>query len=148
MKSIAKNRKAFFDYYIEDKFEAGITLRGSEVKALRLGHGSLADGCYALVRDGEAYIVNFTIPALKQASHLNHTERRDRKLLLHKKEIETLDRATRQRGYTVVPLEVYFNDEGRVKVELALAKGKAQHDKRDVAKEKDAKKEIDRAMRR
>lgn len=147
MKSIAKNRKAFHDYYIEEKIEAGIALRGSEVKSLRMGHASLADG-YALVRDGQAWLVNFYIPQLKQASYLNHGERRERRLLLNRREIDKLDEATRQKGYTLVPLDVYFNDNNIVKVELALARGKAQHDKRQSAKEQDAKREIQRAVRR
>lgn len=147
MKSISKNRKALHDYTIEAKFEAGIALRGSEVKALRMGHASLVDG-YAMVREGQAWLVNFYIPLLAQASYLNHGERRDRRLLLNRREIDRLDEATRQKGYTLVPLDVYFNDNNIVKVELGLAKGKAQHDKRQSAKDHDAKREIQRAMRR
>ncbi len=147
MKSISKNRKALHDYQIENKIEAGIVLLGSEVKALRLGHGNLADA-YAITREGQAWLLNFYIPGLKEASYLNHGECRDRRLLLHAREIKKLDEATRQKGYTIVPLEVYFNDDNRIKVEIALAKGKAQHDKRESAKQADAKREIQRAMRR
>jgi SsrA-binding protein len=147
MKTIAKNKKAYHEYFIEEKVEAGIALRGSEVKSLRLGHASLGEG-YALIRDGKASLVNFLIPQLKQASYLNHNERRDKALLLKANEIARLDQATRQRGYTLVPLEVYFNERNIVKVLLGLAKGKAQHDKRESKKEQDAKREIDRAVRR
>ncbi|MEY4064007.1 MAG: SsrA-binding protein SmpB [Pseudomonadota bacterium] len=147
MKSISKNKRAFHEYLIEDKFEAGIALRGSEVKCLRDSHPSLAES-YAMVREGQAWLMNLTIPTLKQASYLNHTERRDRRLLLKRSEIRKLDEATRQKGYTIVPLEIYFNDDNRVKVELALAKGKAGHDKREAQKNKDAKREMDRALRR
>lgn len=146
-KSIAKNRKAFHEYAIEDKIEAGIALQGSEVKALRMASANIADA-YAMVRDGQAWLVNFYIPLLKHASYMNHTERRDRRLLLNRNEIKRLDESTRQKGYTLIPLEVYFNDNNIVKVELALAKGKAYHDKRDAAKEADAKREIARAVRR
>jgi len=147
MKSISKNRKAWHDYYIEEKYEAGISLKGSEVKVLRGGHGSVVEG-YELIREGQAWLVNTYIPTLKNASYLNHAERRDRRLLLKRKEIEKLDAATRQKGYTLIPLELYFDDNNRVKVELGLAKGKAHHDKRDSEKEKDAKREAQRAIRR
>lgn len=147
MKSIAKNRKAFHEYYVEEKVEAGLALRGSEVKSLRMANASLADA-YALVREGQAWLVNFYIPLLKHASYMNHAERRDRRLLLKANEIKKLDEATRQKGYTLIPLEIYFNDANLVKVELALAKGKATHDKRESAKEADAKREIARAVRR
>ena len=147
MKSISKNRKAFHEYHIEDKFEAGIALRGSEVKCLRDSHPSLAES-YAMIREGQAWLMNFSIPTLKQASYLNHAERRDRRLLLNRNEIKKLDEATRQKGYTLIPIEIYFNDDNRVKVEIALAKGKAGHDKRETQKTKDAKREMDRALRR
>lgn len=147
MKSISKNRKAWHDYYIEEKVEAGLVLRGSEVKVLRLGHGSIVEG-YAMVRNQEAWLVNAYIPSLKHASFLNHGERRERKLLLNQREIQKLDEATRQKGYTLIPLEIYFNDNNIVKVELGLAKGKAHHDKRDAEKQKDARREIRKAMNR
>lgn len=147
MKSIARNKRAFHDYSVEDKIEAGIVLTGSEVKSLRAGHASLAEG-YAMIRNGEAILVGMVIPALKQASYFNHSERRERRLLLHREEIARLDKATRQKGYTLMPLEIYFDDNGRVKIELGLAKGKAVHDKRESSKERDAKREMERAIRR
>ena len=146
-KSIAKNRKASHEYTIEEKLEAGIALQGSEVKALRMASANIADA-YAMVREGQAWLVNFYIPLLKHASYMNHAERRDRRLLLNRNEIKKLDESTRQKGYTLIPLEIYFNDNNIVKVELALAKGKAHHDKRDAAKEADAKRDIARALRR
>ncbi len=145
-KSIAKNKKAYHDYRIEEKIEAGILLKGSEVKALRLGHGSISES-YAMVRDRQAWLIHMFIPALKHASYMNHSEKRDKKLLLNRHEIDKFDTATRQRGYTIVPLEIYFDDNNRVKVELGLARGKAEHDKREAQKEKDAKKEIDKAKK-
>lgn len=147
MKSIARNKRATHDYFIESKVEAGIVLTGSEVKSLRSGHASLAEG-YGMIRNGEAVLVGMVIPSFKQASHFNHIERRERKLLMHREEINRLDKATGQKGYTLMPLEIYFDDNGRVKVEMGLAKGKAVHDKRDVAKVKDANREIERAIRR
>lgn len=146
-KSIAKNKKAFHDYHIEEKYEAGIALMGSEVKSLRLGHGSLVDG-YAIIDNGNCILINFMIPKIAHASYMNHSERRQRRLLLHKSEIRKLEIATRQKGYTLVPLEVYFNEDNRVKVRLGLGKGKASHDKRQSAKEADAKRDIQRALRR
>ncbi len=146
-KTIAKNRKAFHDYAIETRIEAGIVLQGSEVKSLRLGHGSLVDG-YAVVQNGECLLINFAIPLISHASYMNHAERRQKRLLLHKSEIRKLETATRQKGYTLIPLEVYFDDNNRVKVELALARGKAQHDKRESQKVSDANRAIQRAIRR
>lgn len=147
MKSISKNRKAFHDYTIEEKFEAGLCLKGSEVKVLREGHGSIVES-YAMIKNKEAWLLNMYIPALKHASYLNHSERRDKKLLLNKKEINKLETATRQKGYTLIPLELYFDDNNRVKVELGVAKGKASHDKRHAQKEKDAKREMQKAIKR
>jgi SsrA-binding protein len=147
MKSIAKNRKAFHEYFIEQKFEAGIALKGSEVKSLRLGHGSIMEA-YAFVKNGEVFMVGAYIPLLKHASYMNHSERRERKLLLNKSEIKKLDIATRQKGFTLIPLELYFNKENKVKVELALAVGKALHDKRQVSKEHEAKRDMERALKK
>lgn len=146
-KTIVKNRKALHDYNIESRYEAGIVLQGSEVKSLRLGHGSLVDG-YAIVQNGECLLINFAIPQIRQASYMNHVERRQKRLLLHRSEIRKLEVATRQKGYTLIPLEVYFDDNNRVKVELALARGKAQHDKRASDKAADARRDIQRALRR
>ena len=147
MKSISKNRKAWFDYTIEDKIEAGLCLKGSEVKVLREGHGSIIES-YAMVKEGQAWLVNMYIPALKHASYMNHAERRDKKLLLNRKEINKLEVATRQKGYTIIPLELYFDDTNRVKVELGVAKGKAVHDKRHAQKEKEVKREMQKAVKR
>lgn len=147
MKSIVKNRKAYHDYFIEEKFEAGISLMGSEVKSLRDGHGSLVDA-YALVRDGGVWMQGFFIPRFKQASYNNHEEKRDRRLLLKASEIKRLFDAQRKAGYSIIPLEVYFNERNLVKVRIALAKGKAKYDKRDASKEADAKREIARTVRR
>lgn len=147
MKSISKNRKARFEYHIEETVEAGIVLKGSEVKVLRMGQGSIAEA-YAIARNGEAWLLNMFIPSLKHASYMNHAERRDRKLLLHKREIDQLDENTRQKGYTIVPLEIYFDDRNRIKIKLGLAKGKAAHDKRASQKDQDARREIQKAMKR
>jgi SsrA-binding protein len=147
MKSISKNRKAWHDYTIEEKIEAGISLKGSEVKVLRAGHGSIVES-YAQIKDKQAWLINMYIPTLQHASYMNHAERRDKKLLLNKREIDKLEIASRQKGYTIIPLEIYFDDNNRVKVELGVAKGKAQHDKRDAQKEKDAKREMQRVVKR
>lgn len=147
MKSITKNRKAFHNYYIEEKIEAGLSLMGSEVKVLRSGQASIAEG-YALMRNGQGWLLNVYIPPLPHASYMNHAERRERRLLLNKNEIKKLDIATRQKGYTIIPLELYFDDNNRVKVELGLARGKAQHDKRDSLKQKDMAREVQKALRR
>ena len=146
-KSISKNRKAWHDYSIEEKIEAGLCLKGSEVKVLREGHGSIVES-YAHIKDNQAWLINMYIPTLKHASYMNHSERRDKKLLLNKKEINKLETATRQKGYTLIPLELYFDDNNRVKVEIGVAKGKAMHDKRDAQKEKDAKREMQRVVKR
>lgn len=147
MKSITKNRKAFHDFFIEEKIEAGISLIGSEVKVLRMGQGSIAEG-YAIIRNGQAWLLNVYIPTLQHASYMNHTERRDRRLLLNRNEIKRFDVATRQKGYTLIPLELYFDKNNRIKVEIGLARGKAQHDKRASIKEKDMLREAQKAMRR
>ena len=145
-KSISKNKKAYHDYFIEQKFEAGIVLIGAEVKSLRNGKGQIGDG-YAFVRNGEAWLINVTIAKLPHASYMNHEERRDRKLLLSRRELRELDKSTRIKGYTLVPLELYFNESGLVKVELGLARGKASYDKRETAKKQDAKREMDQALK-
>ena len=147
MKSISKNRKAWHDYTIEEKIEAGICLKGIEVKVLREGHGSIIE-IYASIKEKEAWLINMYIPTLKEASYMNHSEKRDKKLLLNKREINKLETASRQKGYTLIPLELYFDDNNRVKVQLGIAKGKANHDKRDAEKEKDAKREIQKAMKK
>jgi SsrA-binding protein len=145
-KIVARNRRARFDYHIDDVVEAGLVLTGSEVKSLRAGRASLADG-FAQIVDGEAWLHNVHIPEYTLATWTNHEPRRTRKLLLHRKEIERLDAATRERGSTLVPLSLYFKD-GRAKVEIALARGKRTYDKRHDLAEKDAAREVDRALRR
>ncbi|NHC45294.1 SsrA-binding protein SmpB [Motilibacter aurantiacus] len=143
-KNIAQNRKARHDYAIEDTYEAGIVLTGTEVKSLRQGRASLVDG-FAEVRDGEVWMLNVHIPEYTEGTWNNHTPRRPRKLLLHKLEILKLIGKTKETGYTLVPLSLYFKD-GRAKVELALARGKREYDKRQTLMEKQAKREADRAM--
>jgi SsrA-binding protein len=145
-KVIASNRKARHDYIIEDTYEAGIALTGTEVKSLRAGRASLVDG-FALVSDGEVWLHNVHIPEYTQGTWTNHLPRRTRKLLLHRGEIERLNRSTSEQGLTLVPLSLYFKD-GKVKVELALARGKRTYDKRHDLAKKDAAREVERALRR
>ena len=145
-KIVAENRRARYDYAIEDKFEAGLALHGTEVKALRAGEASIAES-YAEVRDGEVWLVNANIPEYSHGNRLNHEPRRLRKLLLNHREISKLFGAVERKGMTLVPLSVYFNKTGRAKVELALAKGKQAQDKRAATKERDWKRDKARLMR-
>ncbi|HEY2203268.1 MAG TPA: SsrA-binding protein SmpB [Pseudonocardia sp.] len=145
-KVIVSNRKARHDYAILDTYEAGIMLVGTEVKSLRLGRASLVDA-FATVDDGEIWLRNVHIPEYTQGSWTNHEARRTRKLLLHRAEIERLIGKTREGGLTLVPLKMYFSD-GKVKVELALARGKRAHDKRQTLAKRDAEREIRRVMGR
>jgi SsrA-binding protein len=145
-KVIARNRRARHDYHIEDTYEAGLVLTGTEVKSLRLGRASLADG-FAEISDGEAWLHNVHIPEYVQGTWTNHTPRRIRKLLLHRAEIDRLISKTSEQGLTIVPLELYFKD-GNVKVEIALARGKRTYDKRQDLAKRDAAREMDRALRR
>ena len=145
-KVIVSNRKARHDYAILDTYEAGIMLQGTEVKSLRLGRASLADA-FATVDDGEIFLRNLHIPEYTQGSWTNHEPRRTRKLLLHKAEIERLIGKTREGGLTLVPLRMYFSD-GKVKVELALAKGKKSYDKRQDLAKRDSDREISRVLGR
>jgi SsrA-binding protein len=135
-KIIAENRRARFEYEIMDTFEAGIALAGSEVKSLRRGASNIAES-YASEHGGELYIVNAYIPGYAEANRFNHEERRPRKLLLHKREVNKLIGAVRREGMTLVPLRLYFNDKGKAKLELALARGKKLHDKRETEKARD-----------
>ena len=146
VKTVAENRRARFEYFIEDKFEAGIALSGTEVKSLRFGEGSIAEA-YAEVRDGQAWLVNANIPEFSHGNRFNHEPKRPRKLLLHQREIEKMIGAVERRGMTMIPLSIYFNGRGRAKVELALAKGKQAHDKRQTIKERDWKRDQQRIMR-
>ena len=143
---VADNRRARFDYEILNTYEAGLVLVGSEVKSLRQGRASLADS-YAAVNDGELWLVNAHIPEFKQANRLNHEPRRPRKLLLSKREIHRLSGGVQREGLTVVPLKVYFNERGMAKAEIALARGKKQHDKRETEKQRSWQREKSRLLR-
>lgn len=145
-KVVAENRRARYDYAIEEAFEAGIALTGTEVKSLRFGEGSIAES-YAEVREGEVWLVNSNIPEFSHGNRFNHEPKRPRKLLLHNREIVRLFGAVARQGMTLVPLSIYFNSRGRAKVELALARGRKLHDKREHEKEKDWKKEQGRLLR-
>ena len=146
-KVVAENRRARFDYFIEDKFEAGIALTGTEVKSLRHGEGSIAES-YATVEGDDVWLINRHIPEYSHGNRLNHQPRRQRKLLLSKREIAKLHGAITRQGLTLVPLSIYFNGRGRAKVELALARGKKVHDKRERVKQRDWKREQQRLLRR
>lgn len=145
-KLIAENRRARFDYFLESTFEAGLILTGTEVKALRLGRANIAES-YAATEGDEIVLVNAHIPEYGPANRFNHEPRRPRKLLLHRREIDKLLGAVRRDGRTLIPTKLYFNDKGLVKLELALAKGKKLHDKREVSAERDWKRQQGRLMR-
>jgi SsrA-binding protein len=143
---IAENRKASFNYFFEERYEAGVVLQGWEVKALREGKAQLTDG-YVVVRDGELFMLGLQINPLKTAStHVNPESMRTRKLLMHKDEIRRLIGKVEQKGYTLVPLNLHWKG-GKVKCEVALAKGKAEHDKRDTIRDREGKREVERAMK-
>ncbi|WP_084580850.1 SsrA-binding protein SmpB [Sphingomonas azotifigens] len=146
VKTVAENRRARFDYFIEQTYEAGLVLTGTEVKSLRFGEGSIAEA-YAEVKDEAVWLVNANIPEFSHGNRFNHEAKRPRKLLLHEREINKLHGAVAREGMTLVPLSVYFNSKGRAKVELALAKGKKTHDKRETIKERDWKREQSRILR-
>jgi SsrA-binding protein len=146
LKVVADNRKARFNYEIGESFEAGIALTGSEVKSLRAGKATIAES-YADARGGEVWLVNANIPEYLQAGRDNHAPKRPRKLLLHKRQINKLIGAVERQGYTVVPLKLYFNNKGRAKVEIALARGKKLHDKRDTLKKRSWDRERGRLLR-
>ena len=143
---ILSNPKARRDYHILETFEAGIALTGSEVKSMRSGKTSIAES-YAASRDGELWLLNSNIAEYKQAGRFNHEPKRPRKLLLHKRQINKLIGAVEREGMTVVPLKLYFNEKGRAKVELALARGKKLHDKRETEKKRSWDRERGRLMR-
>ncbi|MDB5716678.1 MAG: smpB [Sphingomonas bacterium] len=146
VKSVAENRRARYEYFLEEFFEAGIALTGTEVKSLRFGEGSIAES-YAEVKDGEVWLVNANIPEFSHGNRNNHESKRPRKLLLHARQIEKFNGKVTRQGMTLIPLSVYFNDKGMAKVELALAKGKKLHDKRESDKAKDWQREAGRIMR-
>jgi SsrA-binding protein len=145
MKVIAENRRARYDYDLLDRLEAGIALTGTEVKSLREGRVKLGQA-YADVRDGEVWLVGASIDEYAQGNIANHEPNRDRKLLLHRREIDSLYGKVRERGLTLVPTRLYFKD-GRVKVELALARGRERIDKRRAIADREAKRQVDRALK-
>jgi SsrA-binding protein len=146
MSPIAENRRARFEYHIEERYEAGLILQGWEVKGVRAGQVQLTDG-YVVIRDGELYLIGLRINALRAAStHVSPEPDRTKKLLMHKEEIKRLVGKVEQKGFTLVPLDLHYKG-GRVKVEIALAKGKAQHDKRETEKKRDWEREHGRLMR-
>lgn len=142
-RTVATNRRARFDYFIEETMEAGIVLTGTEIKSVRAGKVNFADG-FVLIRNGEAWLVNVHIAPFEQGNRYNHDETRQRKLLLHKRQIEELHSQVTQRNWTIVPLKMYINDSGRAKVQIGLARGKDVRDKRQTI----AKRESDRELRR
>ena len=145
-RAVAQNRRARHDYFIEDSLEAGLVLVGTEVKSMRAGRASLGDS-YAEARDGEMFLLNANISRYPAANRQNHEPMRPRKLLLHRREIARLSGLVQRQGYTLVPLKLYFNDRGRAKVEIGIARGRKQHDKREREKERSWQREKGRLMR-
>lgn len=143
-KVIATNRRARHDYHIDDVYEAGLVLTGTEVKALRAGRAQLVDG-YVAIDYGEAWLEAVHIPEYSQGTWTNHTPRRKRKLLLHREEIDKLGQKTREKGFTIIPLQLYFSN-GKAKVEIGLARGKKEYDKRHALRERQDRREAERAM--
>jgi SsrA-binding protein len=146
LKVVSDNRKARFSYSIGDTFEAGIVLTGTEVKSLRDGKATIAES-YAVAQDGELWLINANIPEYLQANRFNHAPKRRRKLLLHKRQIDKLLSAVEREGMTLVPLKLYFNEKGRAKIELAVARGKQLHDKRETEKKRSWDRDRARLMR-
>ena len=146
LKVVADNRRARFNYEIGETFEAGIALTGTEVKSLRQGKATIAES-YADTRDGELWLVNANIPEYLQGGRFNHAPKRPRKLLLHKRQIDKLSGAVDREGMTIVPLKLYFNDKGRAKLEIAVARGKKLHDKRDTERKRSWDRERGRLLR-
>lgn len=146
VKVVADNRRAFYEYAVEERFEAGVELKGTEVKSLRSGEAMIAES-YVAVENGEVWLINAHIPEYSHGNRLNHDPRRRRRLLLHAREINKLFGAVGRQGLTIVPLSMYFNGDGRAKLEIALAKGKKAHDKRATIKERDWKREQGRILR-
>ena len=145
-KLIAENRRAKFDYFLEDYTEAGIQLLGTEIKALRDGRANIAES-YAAVEEREIVLINADIPPYKQANRFNHEPRRPRKLLLHRKQIDRMIGAVQRDGQTIIPVKLYLNEAGKAKLEIALAKGKKLHDKREASAERDWQRDKARLMR-
>lgn len=146
-KLAAENRKARHEYFIEDTFEAGIMLTGSEVKSLRAGQANIGES-YASTENNELWLINAYIPEYDKADRFGHEERRPRKLLLHRREIDRLAIAVERQGMTIVPLKVYFTDKGRAKLEIGIAKGKKLHDKRETEKDRDWNRDKQRLLKR
>ncbi|MEM8771258.1 MAG: SsrA-binding protein SmpB [Pseudomonadota bacterium] len=145
-KVVAENRRARFDYMISDVFEAGLMLTGTEVKALREGKANIAES-YAAPEDGAIWLINANIPEYSAGNRENHEPKRKRKMLLHRREIARLSQAVERKGYTLVPLKLYFNDRGMAKLELGLGQGKKSHDKRDTVKDRDWGRQKQRLLR-
>jgi SsrA-binding protein len=145
-KAIAENRRARYDYFLEDNIEAGLVLTGTEVKSLRGGRANIAES-YAAVEGREIVLINADIPPYGNANRFNHEPRRPRKLLLHRKQIDKLIGAVQREGRTIIPLRLYFDDKGKAKLEIALAKGKKTHDKREATAERDWQRDKARLMR-
>jgi SsrA-binding protein len=146
-KIVADNRRARFNYEIGEAYEAGLMLTGTEVKSLRTGKATIAESYVSVDRKGEVYLVNANIPEYLQANRFNHEPKRPRKLLLKSREIAKLAQAIEREGMTIVPLKLYFNDRGRAKLEIAIARGKKLHDKRETEKQRDWNREKGRLMR-
>jgi SsrA-binding protein len=146
MKTVSTNRKAYHEYHIEEKFEAGISLSGTEVKSLREGRANLQES-YAKISNGELFLVNAHISPYTCGNMFNHEPKRTRKLLMHRREIDKLVGKVKERGYTLVPLSIYFNDRNKAKLQFGLAKGKTLYDKRESIKRKDEKRTTDRELR-
>ena len=141
-----KNKKAYFDYFIEDKYEAGIVLTGTEIKSIRKGSCNIKD-CYARIKNNEVFLINMFIAAYEEGNRFNHDERRERKLLLNKKEIYKIRDKIEKEGFSLVPVRLYLKN-GKAKVEIAVAKGKKLYDKRQSIKERDIKRDIEKAQAR
>ncbi|MEE0654642.1 SsrA-binding protein SmpB [Bifidobacterium criceti] len=144
---VARNKRARHDYEIEDRYEAGIALTGTEVKSLREGRASLAEAFISIDKRGEIWLEGANIPEYLNGTWNNHAPKRKRKLLLHAEQIEKLGRQIQAKGYTIVPLSIYFNDDGRAKIEIALARGKKEYDKRQALREEQDKREAQRVLR-
>jgi len=146
-KIAADNRRARYDYALGETFEAGLMLAGTEVKSLRTGKATIAESYASVERSGEVFLINATIPEYLQGNRFNHEPKRPRKLLLHAREIAKIAQGVEREGMTIVPLKIYFNDQGRAKIEIALAKGKKLHDKRETERKRDWAREKSRLLK-
>jgi SsrA-binding protein len=146
-KIAAENRRARYDYELGEVYEAGLMLTGTEVKSLRLGKATIAESYVSIERDGQVWLINATIPEYTQGNRFNHEPKRPRKLLLQAKEIVKLAKGVEREGMTIVPLKIYFNEKGRAKIAIAVARGKKAHDKRETEKERDWNREKSRLLR-